>query len=307
MRAVVTGGAGFIGSHLCDALLARGDEVLCVDDLSGPGSTRNIDHLIGHPAFTFRQLDVTSWVSWAERELRGTDVVFHQACTSFPVSMADPERDLLTNGLATLRLLEAVAQNRVPKYVHASTGSVFGEPLAAQDEDHPTRPTSFYGVSKLAGESYVRVMAALHDMDAVVLRYWNVVGPRQDDSDEGGVVPIFIRRALAGEPLIVHGDGEQVRCFTAVADVVAANLLVATPGIGGFYNVGAGSEATISELAQFIRATVRDVPVVHTDPRPGDIRVLRVDNARIRSLGLVFESDWRVVVQRVIDSMAVAA
>ena len=304
MKAVVTGGAGFIGSHLVDALVGRGDEVTVVDDLSGPGSLWNIEH---HSGLAVQRIDVATWA--LDADLTDVDVVFHLACTSLPVSMRDPELDLRTNALGTLRLLEAVARAGVRKYVHASSGSVFGEPLAGrQDEDHLTRPASFYGVSKLAGESYVRVMADLHGIDFAALRYYKVVGPRQAAGDDGGVVPIFIRRALAREPLIVHGTGEQVRSFTSVHDVVAATLLAADhPAARGFYNVGSARTATIGELATFVSDVVGGVPILHAPARPGDVFELRVDAERIRALGATFDIDWRDAVREVIESCAVAA
>lgn len=304
VTSVVTGGAGFAGSHLIDELLRRGDEVICVDNLVGSqGSTRNIDHLEDHPRLTVVIEDLLDWS--ARERLDGVDTVFHQAASKNTVSRDDPERDLAVNAQATLRLLMNAATSGVRKFVHASTGSVFGELQAKQDEDHPTRPRSFYGVSKLAGEGYCRVVNEMYGLNTTVLRYYHVIGPRQDDSDNGGVVPIFIKRCEEGRPLTIFGTGEQVRSFTSVNDVVSANLLVAAleETEGEAYNCASGIQVSIQELAEFvIESTESDVGIEYADWRPGDIIRFDIDNSKITGLGMGFETDWRHVVRGVIDS-----
>lgn len=303
---VVTGGAGFIGSHLCDALLQRGDAVTCVDSLvATDGSRRNVEHLVRHPRF---ELVVEDLVTWAARaDLRRTACVFHQAASKNTVCREDPERDLLVNALGTLRLALAAARDGVPKLVHASTGSVSGEAAGRHAATTPQRPVSYYGVSKLAGETYCGVVAGASDLDCAVLRYYHVIGPRQDSSDAGGVVPIFARRALAGRPLIVHGSGEQTRSFTSVHDVVRANLLAAdSPDLSGqVVSCASGVRVSVRELAEYVnertgnRAGIRYAPA-----RPGDIAHFDIDPSPLRALGIDFETDWRATVDVVIDSLA---
>jgi UDP-glucose 4-epimerase len=300
--AVVTGGAGFIGSHLCDALIARGDDLICVDNLVGPSSTKNVDHLLGHPRFTLVRASVVDWAR--DADLTGVDTIFHEAASKNTVCMDDPELDLQVNALGTLRLLRRAHASGVRKFVHGSTGSVFGELTARQDEEHPTRPRSLYGVSKLAGESYCRVFGELFDLDYTVLRYYHVIGPRQDESDSGGVLPIFIRRCVEGQPIVIYGTGEQVRSFTSVDDVVRANLFVADePGAAQqFYNCASGIRVSIQELADYVRMEMSsEAGIRYEDWRPGDIIDFDIDNTRIISIGLVFETDWKKMVRDVIE------
>ena len=303
VTAVVTGGAGFIGSHLCDALISGGAEVVCVDNLVATrGSTRNIDHLLDHTAFSLVREDVVEWA--AETDLTGVSWVFNQAASKNTVCMDDPERDLVVNGLGTLRLLLASRRAGVRKFVHGSTGSVYGERKRAQDEDHPRDPVSFYGVSKLAAESYCKVVGDLFELDYTVLRYFHVVGPRQDDSDAGGVVPIFVRNCLEDGKLTIFGTGEQIRSFTSVHDVVEANVRVAELGekARGSFNCASGVRVTIRELADFIVTETGDTAEITYAPwRPGDIVDFDVDNTKIRRLGISFTPEWQLAVREVIE------
>ena len=303
-HSVVTGGAGFLGSHLVEALLLRGDHVVAVDNLVGTGgSDKNIRHLVGRPDFEFVDEDLLDWAS--PSKLVGVDTVFHQAASKNTVSLNDPEKDLAVNGLGTLRLLLASVEADVRKFVHGSTGSVFGELSSTQDELHATRPRSFYGVSKLAGESYCRVVHEMYGLDTTVLRYYHVIGPRQDDSDTGGVVPIFIRCCEEESAMTIFGTGEQIRSFTSVTDVVQANLLVADneEAAGQFYNCASSIRVSIQELADFVRKeTGSDVPIVYDDWRPGDILDFDIDNSKIQSIGATFNRDWNSVVRWVIES-----
>jgi UDP-glucose 4-epimerase len=294
---VVTGGAGFIGSHLCDALLARGTRVTSVDNLVGTGgTTRNVDHLLRHPRFRLAVEDVVEWADSAS--LVGADCVFHLAASKNAVCAADPERDLAVNALGTLRMVRAAAEAGVRKFVHASTGSVLGE---------ATVPVSYYGVSKLAGESYCRVVGDATGLDYTILRYYHVIGTRQDGSDLGGVVPIFVRQALAGRPLTIEGDGEQTRSFTSVFDVVRANLIAMDhpEARGATLTCASGVRVSIRELADYVlRETSSRAGVRHVATRAGDIRHFDVDNRPLRRLGLDFETDWRATVRDVIAAHA---
>lgn len=294
-RALVTGSAGFIGSHLVEALVGAGVEVVGLDDYSA-GKASNLDAVRGKSNFDEIRGDVTD-PGVIRRAMKGADTVFHQAASKKTVCMRDPSRDLEVNGGGALRLLQAAVELGVEKYVHASTGSVYGEPVTfPQDEQHRLRPVSYYGVSKLAGESYVNAFAHLFGLDVTVLRYYHVYGPRQESSDVGGVVSIFLRRALQKQPLLIHGDGCQMRSFTWVGDVVEANLRAATfPNASGkIYNCASGIKVTINDLAKkIIERTRAKVPVEHDDPTPGDIREFNVANSRIiADLGIDFERDF---------------
>jgi UDP-glucose 4-epimerase len=301
---VVTGGAGFIGSHLCDYLIKRGDRVICVDNLVGTkGSSRNVDHLIGTERFRFVEEDILEWAT--PGRLDGVDTVFHQAASKMTVSLEDPERDLTVNALGTLRLLMSAGESGVRKFVLGSTGSVYGGLDAVQDERHPTRPLSVYGVSKLAGEQYARVVGALYNLDTTVLRYFHVIGSRQDDSPTGGVVPIFLRNCDEKINLTIFGSGEQVRSFTSVADVVAANVLVSeNPAASNrVFNCASGIRVTIQELADYIISTSKaPVTADYGQERPGDIFNFNVVNTELVSLGMKFDTNWRAIVDKVRES-----
>jgi UDP-glucose 4-epimerase len=304
-RVVVTGGAGFIGSHLCDALVAGGYDVTCVDNLAGTsGSTANVAHLLGEPRFRLRTESILDWIESAD--LTEVGCLFHLAASKHAVSMADPERDLTVNGLGTLRLLLKAAEHEVPKFVHASTGSVFGETVSAHSEDGPKKPVSFYGVSKLTGESYCRVVDETFGLDCTVLRYYHVIGPRQGHSEgTGGVLPIFVRRCLEGRPLTIFGTGMQTRCFTSVHDVVRVTLLAAQSERmrHQVFNCASGVSVTIQELAEFVIAvTGSDGGIEYAAARLGDIDRFTVDNAKLRALGVDFDTDWQSVVRQVVAS-----
>jgi UDP-glucose 4-epimerase len=302
-RVVVTGGAGFIGSHLCDALLELGADVTCIDSLMVTGGKpRNVDHLLGRPDFTLVRTDIVDWASAAD--LGGVTCVFHLAASKQVVSHEDPELDLRVNALGTLRLLLAARRAQVPVFVHASTGSVYGDPRGARQPQPATQPASFYGVSKLAGESYGRAVLSGTGCRYVALRYFSVIGPRQDDSDRGGVVPIFARRCREGRPLVIHGSGEQIRGFTGVRDVVAATVWAAEHDEAhGVYDCCSGVRVSIRELAEYIRTVAgTDVPLVHVARRPGDPDESGAEATRLRAAGLTFQMDWRILVRDVVAS-----
>jgi UDP-glucose 4-epimerase len=302
---VLTGGAGFIGSHLCDALLDRDNTVTCVDNLVGTaGSTRNVAHVLDHPRFRLVTEDVLDWTKRAD--VTGVDCVFHLAASKNSVALSDPENDLRVNALGTLRLLLRAAHDGVAKFVHASTGSVFGDTSLEHVEDGPKHPVSVYGISKLAGESYCRVVGETFGLDCTVLRYYHVVGPRQDASDHGGVVPIFARRALAKQPLRIYGSGAQTRSFTSVRDVVRATMLAATSDQTRHedFNCASGIRVSIRDLADFVVAETGNAQGIEYAPaRPGDIQRFDVNNTKLRRLGVDFETNWRSIVREVIASL----
>lgn len=291
-RAVVTGGAGFIGSHLVEGLLALGVEVVSVDDYSA-GKAENLVRVPNPGLLRQVKCDVTD-----ERALRrcleGAEIVFHNAASKKTVCLRDPRRDLEVNAKGAFNILALARDCGVAKVVHASTGSVYGEPQCRpQDEQHPLCPTSYYGVSKLAGEMYAHVFHELYGLDVTVLRYFHVYGPRQESADgKGGVIAIFARRALSGQPLVIFGDGTQQRSFTYVKDVVAANLLVAAhpEARGKVYNCASGVRIMIGELARrvLVLSGQPDLPVQYEDWATGDIKEFDVDNSRLRGLGFEF-------------------
>lgn len=303
-KVVVTGGAGFIGSHLCEELTHLGAEVLSVDDYSA-GHARNLEFLAGRPNFRAVRADICDRAAMTP-VVAGADVIFHNAASKKNVCLIDPQKDLRVNGGGTLNLLELAREHRVRKFVHASTGSVYGEPVVLPtDEEHPLRPVSYYGVSKLAGERYVDVFHRLYGMDTTILRYFHVYGPRQESNEFGGVVSIFLRNILEGKPLAIFGHGHQERSFTWVKDLVRANLAAATrpESAGRVYNAASGIRVTILELAERMKAMMdADVPIVHQAPLVGDIMHFDVSNERIRrELGIAFERDFWGTLQRSLE------
>jgi UDP-glucose 4-epimerase len=241
VRAVVTGGAGFIGSNVVDALLARGDEVHVLDDLSR-GKRENVaDGARIHEADI--RIDVTS----VFEEVR-PDVCFHLAAQiDVRVSVERPELDADVNVVGTLHVLEA-ARTYGTKLVFSSTGgAIYGECDGPAAEDHPRAPLSPYGVSKLAAEEYIAAYNRLHGSSHVALRYANVYGPRQDPHGEAGVVAIFMNALRDGSTPRIYGDGSQTRDYVFVGDVVAASLAAADHD-GGVFNVGTGTETSVVEL-----------------------------------------------------------
>ena len=274
MRAAVTGGAGFIGSHVVDALVARGDEVLVIDDLS-TGRREWVN-----AAAELRVHDIR-----APYELEA-DVVFHLAAQAdVGTSMERPGFDAEVNVVGTVNTLEA-ARGCGAEVVFASTGgAIYGEVDAPATEATPRRPVSAYGIAKLAAEAYVEGWNRIHGTRHSVLRFANVYGPRQSASLEGGVVSIFMERLRSGVETLVFGDGEQTRDYVYVGDVVEAVL--AAVGRGGVLNVGTGVETTVNELHRLCATTagVEQEPR-HVDARAGDARRSVLDAAAAeRELG----------------------
>jgi UDP-glucose 4-epimerase len=281
---VVTGGAGFIGSHLADALVARGRRVLVIDDLSS-GRRDNV------PAAA--ELHVLDIRSSEARELIRTagagTIVHHAAQMDVRRSTEDPAFDAQVNILGTLNLLQAAVEGGVRQVLFASTGgAIYGEQeIFPAAEDHPTRPLSPYGVSKLAAERYLEYFHHEHGLDVTCLRYANVYGERQNPHGEAGVVAIFITRMLAGESPTINGDGLQTRDYVHVSDVVAANL--ACLGRPGFhiFNVGTGVETTVVEIFEGLRAAAgSDLAAEHGPAKPGEQRRSSIDSTLLeRQLG----------------------
>jgi len=276
----VTGGAGFIGSHLADACLAAGYRTLVVDDLSN-GRRENV------PAGAeLHVLDIRSPEAAALVERSGVDVLAHFAAQmDVRRSVADPVFDADVNILGTLKLLEASRRGGVRQVLFASTGgAIYGEQERfPAPEDHPARPLSPYGVAKLAVERYLYAYHVTHGLDAACLRLANVYGERQSPHGEAGVVAIFLDRLLAGEPPTIDGDGRQTRDYVHVSDVVAAHLaLLGQPGFH-VYNVGTGVETSVVDLyRELARAVGSGLPPRHGPAKPGEQQRSSVDAARIR-------------------------
>jgi len=268
MRALVTGGAGFIGSHVVDALVDEGHEVTVVDDLSR-GHLSQV-----HPASRFVHADVTGDLSDILGNARPEVVFHHAAQIDVRLSVSDPVMDGWANVLGTVNLLQACAKVGVPRVVFASSGgAVYGDTdVIPTPESHPLRPTSPYGAAKAASELYGGVYNRLSGMEFVALRYSNVYGPRQDTHGEAGVVAIFVASLLRGEAPGIHGDGQQTRDYVYVADVVAANL-AAIQGPPGTYNVATGVECDVNQLfARLIGAIGITQAASHGPAKPGEQR-----------------------------------
>ena len=274
---LVTGGAGFIGSHLVEALRTEND-VRVVDDLSS-GQESNLVEGVTLVEGDIRDLEVL------QEAIEGVDLVFHQAAlASVPLSVEDPERSHSVNATATLSLLE-LAREEGCRVVLASSPAIYGEPEELPiTEDHPTKPTSPYGLDKLALDRYASLYHDLYGVETVVLRYFNAYGPRQGDSEYSAVISAFLEQARSGGPIAVHGDGEQTRDFVHVSDVVRANLLAAeTEHVGEAFNVGTGEATSIRDLAELVRdATGSGAEITHTEARQGDIVHSRADTTRAR-------------------------
>ncbi|MDJ0323725.1 GDP-mannose 4,6-dehydratase [Cryobacterium sp. PH31-AA6] len=288
-RVLVTGGAGFIGSHLVDTLLGRdAAEVRALDNLKN-GTPHNVATALEDPRFSLIAGDIRD-SAVRERALRGIDMVFHLACLGVRHSLHDPLENHEVNALGSLLMLESARSAGVRRFVYVSTSEVFGTAqYAPMDERHPTWPETVYGGSKLAGEAYARAYFRTYGMDTVVIRPFNTYGPRSHfEGDSGEVIPRTIVRLISGERPIIFGDGEQTRDFMHVLDTSAALALLAdAPGLAGeTLNLGSGTEVTVNALCAAVAAAVGrpDLTPVHDVARPGDVRRLLGDPTHMASL-----------------------
>ncbi len=296
MVALVTGGAGFIGSHLVDALLDEGYELRVVDDLS-TGREENLAGSDGR--IEFHRMSILD--DGMEEVLRDVEEIYHLAAQiNVRYSVENPCHDLRVNALGTLKLLEKAKE--LERFIYASSGgAVYGEPRKLPvSEEHPTDPVSPYGASKLAGEKYVQLYHYNYGIKYAILRYANVYGERQDAKGEAGVIAIFIERLLQGRPLVVFGTGEQTRDYVYVGDVVQATLL-GRRCTSGVFNVGTGVETSVNTLVDIVREVTGVEPeVVHGEPRKGEVFRIYLDITRAReALGFTPEVELHEGIARV--------
>jgi UDP-glucose 4-epimerase len=286
LKVLVTGGAGFIGSHVVDALVAKGHQVLVVDNLS----TGKTEHL--NPQATFYQVDIRDpELEDVFRRERPDLVNHHAAHVDVRRSVEDPRYDADVNIAGSLNLLECARRHGVQRFVYASSGgAIYGEPAYLPcDEKHPLNPLSPYGVSKQTVESYLFVYGQTYGLRHVILRYPNVYGPRQDPFGEGGVVAIFASRMLRGQEVVINGSGEQVRDFVHVQDVVSANLLAQEALDGQVYNLGTGVGTSINQLFASMKSpTGYAREPVHGPPKVGETFKIYLDATKARE-----ELGWR--------------
>jgi len=314
-KVVVTGGSGFIGSHLAEELLRRRCKVIILDDLS-TGNLENIRHLVepschseprhvgaknlvsgrSKPHQRQESGDTAEFVQGSitdfpllKNVFQGIDYVFHQAAIpSVPRSIGDPRATHEANITGTLNVLLAAKDNGVKKVIYASSSSVYGDtPTLPKKEDMSPNPQSPYAVTKLGGEHYCRVFHQVYGLPTVCLRYFNVYGPRQDPGSQyAAVIPRFVRRVLDNKQPIIFGDGEQTRDFGFVKDVVEANILAAESDAAGVYNIGRGERVSVNRLAELVIKLIgNSVEPVHEEPRPGDIKHSLADISRARQFG----------------------
>jgi UDP-glucose 4-epimerase len=286
---VVTGGAGFIGSHLVDALLARGDDVEVIDNLS-TGRVSNLGGALDKGC-VLRELDVRDGA--AIETVFGhfePEAVFHLAAQiDVRQSVADPAVDAAVNVIGVINVLEAARAHGSRRFVHSSTGGgLYGDAeVLPTREDDPITPLAPYGLSKLAAEGYCRLYAGLHGLSTVSLRYGNVYGPRQDVHGDGGVVAVFCGKLMGGARPTVFGDGRQTRDWVEVSDVVNANLLALSSELTGGVNIGHGRETSVLDLLGALRevAATRGLALLPPEfeaARPGEVRRSCLDVSRAR-------------------------
>jgi UDP-glucose 4-epimerase len=285
MRTLVTGGAGFIGSNLVDALVERGDEVAVLDDVS-TGRRENLELALANGA-EFVDGDVRDGEAVdALCERLRPDAIFHLAAQiDVRKSVADPAFDARVNVEGTINVLRAAQAHGVPRVVNTSSGgAIYGEARTIPaPEDHRVAPEAPYGLSKFCAESYCEMFGRLHGLSTISLRYGNVYGPRQDPLGEAGVIAIFCGKLLEGARPTIFGDGLQTRDYVYVSDVVEANLRAVESEASGPFNVGVGVEVNVLELVEALRPYARDgFEPEHAPERPGEIKRIALDCTRAR-------------------------
>ena len=279
MRILVTGGAGFIGSHVVDAYLAEGHEVLALDSLweHGGGRRQNIPERALFVHMDVRDENLTRIF----QDFKPDAVSHHAAQHSVAISSRDPRYDADVNVMGLLNVLDNCVRGGVKKVIFASSGATFGTPeKLPMNEQTPQRPESPYGITKMVSEHYLRFYKAEHGLDYTALRYGNVYGPRQDPNGEAGVIAIFIGKFLAGEGVRIDWDGEQTRDYVYVKDVAQANVLALGKGSGGCFCIGTNRRASVNEIYRTLcEISGRQAPVTQGPRRAGDARDAQFDPA----------------------------
>jgi UDP-glucose 4-epimerase len=281
MKALVTGGAGFIGSNVVKKLIDNHWEVRVLDDLSS-GHVRNLKSF----DVDFRQGDIRV-TAFVEQACKGVDVVFHLAASvGRQKSLDHPQVDSEINLLGTVNVLEGMRKHNVPKIVYSSSAAIFGELLTSTiDENHPQNADSPYGVSKLAAEKMILAYGGIYGIKSVCLRYFNIYGVNQRYDLYGNVIPIFAQRLHDHKPIIIYGDGTQTRDFLNVWDVAEANHLAANLDQTGVYNLGSGASITILQLADWMQEIKgRQVGIQYLPKRPADVMHCKANTIKARSM-----------------------
>ncbi len=286
-KVLVTGGAGFIGSELVRQLANEGASVVAVDNLIN-GKRENLEEVLGNQT-QLETIDIRNSDAMIKL-LIDVDIVYHLACLGVRHSIHDPAENHSVNASATLKLLEISRSTNVGRFVYVSTSEVYGTARhTPMTEEHPTMPHTVYGGSKLAGECYTRAYHDTYGYPTVIVRPFNAFGPRSHhEGDCGEVIPKFMLRAMAGQPMVIFGDGAQTRDFTFVGDTARGILLagLSERASGETINLGQGKEITIRELAGHIRTVTGnpDAEIAYDDPRPGDVLRLFAESSKAKEL-----------------------
>jgi UDP-glucose 4-epimerase len=279
MKILVTGGAGFIGSHIVNAYIDAGHDVTVIDDLSS-GKMQLVN-----PKATFYHLDIHSPEVKTILEKEKIKVINHHAAQiSVSASVANPLFDANSNIIGTLQLLQNAVLLDIEKFIFASTGgAMYGEQKTfPANEEHPCQPLSPYAISKLCAEKYIHYFGTQHGLNTTVLRYSNVYGPHQNPHGEAGVVAIFCERLLKGQQPIINGDGEQTRDFVYVQDIVQANTIALNPQCSGMFNVGTGKETSVNFLTRcLVKASAIATSIEHGPARQGEQRRSVIDSGKL--------------------------
>ena len=291
-KVVVTGGAGFIGSHLAEKLAGQNYHVTILDNLL-TGKLKNIDELLSKKNVDFNQGSITD-LPLLQKLFQEAEFIFHLAAlTSVPTSIEDPLATNEINITGTLNVLIASRDNGIRKVVFASSCAIYGDaPTSPQKEDTPPNPISPYALTKLVGECYCHLFRRIYGLSTVCLRYFNVYGPRQDpQSQYAAVIPAFIGRAIQGLPPVIFGDGEQSRDFVFIEDVTQGTILAAQNDAEGACNLGSGQSTSVNQLAQSILKLMRkNLQPIHAELRPGDLRQSVADTSQAQRFG--YKSKW---------------
>ncbi|MFP4111568.1 MAG: SDR family oxidoreductase [Candidatus Woesearchaeota archaeon] len=305
MKILVTGGAGFIGSHVVDLLIENGHDVAIVDNLR-TGNKENINKKA-----RFYKVDITNKKLDSVFEKESPEIVYHLAAqANVRISVDEPLLDAEINVKGTINILQNCVKHNIKRIIYTSSGgAIYGEPAKnPAPETNPIRPLCPYGLTKYIGEEYVNLYNRLYNLDFRILRYGNVYGPRQDPKGEAGVISIFIGKMMAGEDPLIFGDGNQTRDYVYVGDVARANLIALDKDTENReFNIGFGKETSVNELFVMLKETMFDYLkkeffARHVDPVPGEVRQIYLDISRTKKdLGWSPEIDLKEGMKRTVD------